>query len=204
MIRLLGGAKRLILVLLAASAPAAAVAEEALQGVLNAVSYAPFPSRQAIYVRALDNSDESLALKREWEGLLRAAGHVVGSDASALALTFRTFGDVGRFEGSRRLLSETAPVQSTHGVEADRYVVNLFDSKQGGWLNRRAETFNVRRSRFRLEATVEERGAGRTIWKGWTSADLDRGASASLIRTMVPPLVSALGQTVREQPIRLQ
>ncbi len=70
--------------------PSAATAQQPERGVLNAVSFEPLPEGAAVLVRPLDDTDENLAIKKEFEAAMAADGLNVAADDARLVLSFET------------------------------------------------------------------------------------------------------------------
>ncbi len=177
-------------------------AHGAEEGILNAVAYSPLPKDAAIAVRPLDNSDQNMAVKLVFERELRRRGRTVSDDA-ALVLTFETSGQVGAWTsaGRRSVLELDAHGGRTGGENAQARL-NIFDSARGGLLNkgRGGRTSIVTPSRYRLDATIDERESGRRLWKAWAVSDLGQSDGTTLARAMVPVVVGTLGRTVKRHP----
>ena len=117
--RFLRGAARLVALPLIAVFAVSAAAQEGAQGRLNAVSFDPLPDDGAIFVRPLDNSDENLALKVEFERELAARGYVIATKADSLVLTFGTRDEAGGISsGDRR-----------HVIEIEQNAIGARDSE---------------------------------------------------------------------------
>lgn len=182
-------------------------AQEATQGVLNAVSYRPIPEGVPFMVQTLDDSSTSVAAGQEFEARLRRVGRAVAAKGSLVfTIEVTTVEGAWSDEGRRTVLEF-----SSHGdspVGEDRKVrFNLFDSSQGGIINRgdgERGTNIVTRGRHRVEASLDDREAGRRLWQGWIEAGLERQDSEAVVRAMVAPLVERLGQTVRREAVDLE
>ena len=71
-------------------------------------------------------------------------------------------------------------------------------------MNQPGRPEGVNPSKYRLEARLDDRSDGRTLWQGWTTANLNRGEGSTLLEAMVGPLASSVGETIREQPVTLR
>ncbi len=195
-----------LFVCLAVVAAGPAAAQGTDQGLLNAVAYQPVPADTAIRVRPLDNSDDNLVVQKDLEEALRGAGYTVAEDAP-LVLTFEIRNEQGAWSdsGTRTLLELQARGGETGG-ESARARFNIFDSGRGGLLNRgRGKgTTIVTPTMYRLDATLDDRTAGRRLWQAWTTAPLGQWTALPLTRAMVPAVVDNIGQTVRRQPFALR
>jgi hypothetical protein len=183
--------------------PAAA---QSSQGLLNAVSYEKIPLGTAIAVSPLDNSDENLALQRQFEGELRTAGYTVAKDAP-LILTFAIHDAVGSYlDGNARHVLEFSGTSGRGVDENARARVNVFDSAGGGLINtgsESADTTIVTPSKYRMDASLDSRETGRRLWQAWATADLGRSDGRALTMAMVPAITRQVGQTVRQMPFPL-
>lgn len=173
-------------------------------GLLNAVSFKQLPAQAAIAVRVMDNSDDNLVLQAEFERVLRAKGHRVAEDAS-LILTFETRKVAGAWadEGRRTLVE----LHGGGGVgdEEAKVTVNLFNSRQGGVLNKgeRSGTSITTRGQLRVDVNVDERSTGKRLWQAWSTTDQGGDDDLSQNKAMVPILVENIGRTVKRQTISL-
>ena len=70
--------------------PSAVTAQQPEEGVLNAVSFEPLPEGAAVLVRPLDDTDENLAIKKEFEAAMTADRLNVAADEARLVLSFET------------------------------------------------------------------------------------------------------------------
>lgn len=186
-------------------APRMGLAEEAGQAVISAIALQTLPEGAAVHVRSLDNSADSLALKREFETALRAAGFALSADPSGLVLTFTASDRIGGWSyRSGALVKAERGHDPVAGKELDRYIVNLFNTRQGGLINEQKRPARVTPSRYRLSAAVEDRRNGKTLWTGWAVANLVQGEGSVLYRKMVPVLAASVGHTVREKSVELR
>ena len=182
-----------------------AVAQVGDQAVLNAVKYRPIPADQPIHVRSLDDSRENLRLKRRFEQALRERGFRIGAEPSRLVLTLESSDQLGFWSYSGgALINAQRGFSELAEKDLDSYVLNLYDSRRGGLTNQPERPVGINPSKYRLEARLDDRSDGRTLWQGWTTADVGRSGGSALLEAMVPPLASSLGETVREQPVTLR
>ncbi len=175
-------------------------------GSLNAVAFANLPSGTAVTVRAFDNSNENLALKKFFEAALAAEGYVVSPDAP-LIFSFETSDDIGAYSlgGTRSVLELQGSTGSASNDEAARIRLNLFDSGRGGIFNegRDDRTNVVTPASFRIDIAVNDSRDGRRLWQAWAVASPQGGGRAAAARAMAPIIVKALGQTVKESSFTL-
>ena len=175
------------------------------EGLMSSVSFQPIPAGSSIFVRPLDNSDQNLALQKDFERALKGKGFIVAKDAN-LILTFETRDTAGSWSGggpNRFLELSNNDVQT--GVDAPRVRLNLFNSARGGILNpnRKDRTRTVTPSSFRIEVSLDDKTNGKCLWQGWSSADIRIGAGPSTTRTMIPALINGFGQTVKRKTFPL-
>ncbi len=187
-------------------ASALAAAGVRADGLMNAVSYQPLPSGAAIFVRPMDNSDQNLTLQKDFEHALKRKGYTI-SETADLILTFETRDAAGAWTGGGpNPFIELSDNHDQTGVNAPRVRFNLFNSSRGGLLNpdRTETTRMVTPSRFRIDATIDDKTNGKRLWQGWSTTDIGAGGAGNLTRAMVPVLVDVVGQTVRRKSFPLQ
>lgn len=184
--------------LIACAPPSAANAQQPERGLLHAVSFEPLPEGMPILVRPLDDTDENLAIKKEFEAAMATDGFNVAADEARLVLSFETREEVAagpapkpqttiRFRGQGGRMS----------TSDERNVPKLIEAPRDG-------TRIYRPSRYRIDATIDDKLDGTRLWQGWAVAGLDEHTHLFLAKTMVPAIVDGIGQTVREKPFPLQ
>jgi len=180
-------------------------AQEYGKGVLNAVAYRSLPTGQALRVVPIDNSDQSLALKREFERQLSDSGYAISEDA-VLILTFETHDEIGAYTSrERRAFLELHGYSGSGGEDDAKMLLNLYDSNTGGMFNEgKGETSIVTPSHYRMDVTIDDKSSGKRLWHAWTTADIGRSDSKTLTKSMVPALVDSVGSTVKRQTFPLQ
>jgi len=184
--------------LITCALPSAANAQQPERGVLHAVSFAPLPAGMPILVRPLDDTDENLAIKKEFETAMTANGFNVAAEETRLVLSFETREEVAagpapRAQNTVRFLGQGGRMSTSD----ERNVPKLIEAPRGG-------TRIYRPSRYRIDATIDDRMDGTRLWKGWAVAGLDEHTHTFLAKTMVPAIVDSIGQTVRDRPLPLQ
>lgn len=190
----------LVAALLAIPSPAAAQQ----QGTVNAVSFEKVPAGSAIDVDPLDDSQESLALLREFERLLAARGYQI-EEGAPLVLTFELRDLEGSWTGGgTNSWLEFRNTDDHTGTDAPEVRLNLFKSDKGGLINRlgneRPEgTRQVASSEMRLDATLDDRSNGKRLWQGWSVIDVGAADDLDRHRRMVPPLIDHFDETVRQE-----
>lgn len=178
---------------------ASASPSNAAETSLNAVSFEDIPQGVPITVEIFDNSDENLALKEAFENELRAQGYQLQNGAN-LIMTVETRDSSGRWTGggSNRVVRIGNSDNHT-GTDAPDVRVSIFDNERGGILNpKRGSTLTqVAPNQYRIDASIEDRLNGKTLWQGWAVHDVMATDDIARHRTMVKPLVSNIGKTVR-------
>ena len=195
-----------VLILLAA-AQGAVRAED---GSLNAIAYEAVPRGSAVSIRLLDNSNENLALAVIFERELKARGYIV-AERAPLVLTVETRDDIGAWStGDRRTVLELQA--HTGGGSRDirdrdeaSMRLNLFDSRSGGIFNEgnADRTAIVTPSSYRLDVSIEDSRDGKRLWQAWAVANVTASKGESQLQILVPIVVGAIGQTVKQAPIAL-
>ncbi len=199
-----GGRLALSIAAVAAALGLIAEAYAESQAVLNAVAFRPVPTDEAIFVRTLDNSEESERLRRRFERLLSANGHEINQGAARLVLTIESTDQPGFWSYQPgALISADRGYDRRARKDLDAYRVKFYDSVRGGLVNEPERPTDVSATRYRLEARLEDRDNGRTLWQGWMVAPRTAGRRMSLWIAMVPALADTVGQTVRERPVPL-
>lgn len=174
------------------------------QVLLNAIAFKSMPTGAPFSVRPLDNSDTNMALKDEFERILRNNGYTV-SDAAAFVISFETSYRIGAYTTrNKRAVLELQARGGREGGEDAKMRFNLFDSNTGGVFNRgKGETTIATPSQYRIDVTIDEAASGKRHWQAWAVAYLQQPDSLALTRAMVPVLVDNLGQTVKSKAFDL-
>ena len=174
------------------------------EGLMNGISFTPLPAGSTIHVRSLDNSDYNLVLQADFETALRVSGYTVSQDANII-FTFETRDEIGSWSTiDRRHILFLESYGGQGGGEKAKVKFNIYNSETGGLFNRgRSGTTITTPSRFRLDATIDDRANGKRLWQGWAEANLDASNILTLIRRMVPVIVDGLGQTIRRSTFSL-
>lgn len=189
--------------LFTASLPAFAQEEGGGTATLNAMIYRPVPEVRSVALRAMDNSDQNLALQKELEKVLQSKGYTVDAKAPFL-LTFETKEEAGAFSDSgRRHLIELQARGGGIGGDTQSARVNVFDSQGGGLVNEGAGgTRVVTPDRHRVDLTLEEKG-GQRLWQGWGTVDSSAGSTVGALQPLLGPLVDGIGKTIRRQRVNV-
>lgn len=176
-----------------------------VDGVLSAVSFQDFPGGGPIMVRALDDSDHNMALQREFERVLEDHGYTVTPNAR-LVLSFETRKTIGTWsqEGQRTIV-ELQDSLDESGAAGPQVMVNIYNSRRGGVLNRGRGTTSIGApSEYRLDATIDDRDNGRRLWQGWMTTAIGRLHVQEKALAMVPAMVGSLGRTVKAKSMALR
>ena len=168
------------------------------QGLMNAISYKPLPQNTAFSVKPLDNSNQNIVLKEEFEQLLKRKGFSISKN-SPLVITFETHSEIGSYTTrNRRSILALDARGGREGGEDARMRFNLFDSNTGGLLNQgKGETSLKTNSQYRLDVSIVNRANGKYHWQAWTTANQDRSAGGASILAMVPEMVNKIGEKVK-------
>jgi hypothetical protein len=173
-------------------------AQGAGQGLMNAISYKALPKHTAFSVQPMDNSDQNMVLKEEFERLLKSKGFSISKDAP-LVITFETCSEIGSYTTrNRRSVLELQAHGGREGGEDARMRFNLFDSNSGGIFNQgKGETSLRTPGQYRLDVSIDNRTNGKRHWQAWTTANHNRSSGGALILAMVPEMVRKLGEKVK-------
>ena len=180
-------------------------AQNASNGLLNAVAYKDVPAGAAVSVRPLDDSDDNLILKQEFEKALQGQGYRIEKD-SPLVLTFETSDTIGAYtDRNARHVLELSGGGGRGGGEDARARVNVFDSVSGGLMNTGRETGDtniVTPTQYRVDVSLDDKANRKRLWQAWATADIEQSDGLTLTRAMVPAIVQSVGKTVRRQPFQ--
>jgi len=181
--------------------PAGAGAADA---VVNSIAFGQIPSGAGIEVRSFDDSEQNIVLEKDFAKEIEAAGYKP-ADGSSLILSFETRDEIGAWSTTdRRHILSFESKGGQGGGENAKARVNVFDSAAGGLLNKgRGGTSISTPSSYRIDASIEDKKSGKTLWQGWVIADLKSADGRELTRRMVPKLVGTIGRTVREEAFSL-
>jgi hypothetical protein len=173
-------------------------------GVMNAVAYQDMPKSMSLHVRPFDDSDDNLAIKRQLERALASKGFESADDGADYIMNFEVRDRIGSLStGDNRHILSLQAGGGRGGGENSEARVNVYNSQDGGLLNKGSGNRVSNRTIYRLEVNVEQRASGERIWDGWAEAELIGGDSRDLLRRMVPTLVKGLGQTIKREPFEV-
>jgi hypothetical protein len=136
------------------------------------------------------------------EGVVNAVSYnpLPGNAKARLVMNFEVRNRIGYLNsGDNRHVLQFQTTGGRGGGEQTDARVNVFNSQEGGLLNKGPGTRVSNRTVYRLELNVEQRNNNERLWDGWAEAELTGGDSAELLRRMVPAVIKALGQTVKSQ-----
>lgn len=177
--------------------PSAVRAQEVISGVLSAMSFQPMPENQPILVRPLDDSPQNLAIKGYLEQALSNAGFAVATDSSSVVLSFETRRELGGGSTpSRQVTDRFIERHEQSDIGDQRYKPQIGKSSPQG-------PRGISASRFRLDATLDDRQSGKRLWRGWAIAPMQGDETNNLARAMAPVLAGSLGETVREETFEI-
>ncbi len=172
-------------------------------GIVSAASYAPLPTGAAVQVRPFDDSDDNIEIKQRIERALAGRG-ISTNDKAPLVMNFEVRNRIGFLNsGDNRHILRFQTGGGRGGGENTEARVNVFNSQDGGLLNKGAGTRVSNRTIYRLELNVEQRSSGERLWDGWAEAELTDGDSIELLRRMVPAVVKAMGNTIKAETFPL-
>ncbi len=172
-------------------------AQEATSGVLNAMSLHPLSGGQPVLVRPLNDSPENLSIKTQLEQALAAAGFAVAKESSVVVLSFETRRELGGGPTPRRQVTPRFIERHEESNIGDqRYTPQIGKSSPQG-------PSSISASRFRLDATLDDRQSGKRLWQGWAIARMQGEETNKLTKAMAAELVGSLGKTVREKTFEI-
>lgn len=167
--------------------------QETVSGVINAMSFHPLPKGAPILVRPLDDSPENLVIKRDIEQALTDKGFTLAEEDSFLVLSFETRRELGGGPApARRVTNRFVERHEESDIGDRRYKPQIGKTSPKG-------PSSISASRFRLDATLDDKQNGKRLWRGWTIAQMQGDETRNLAKSMAPLLVDSLGKTVRQQ-----
>lgn len=174
------------------------------EGLMNAISYKALPEGAVFSVQPMDNSDQNMRVKQEFENLLRRKGYGVSDDAP-LVISFETRDEIGGYTTrNKRAVLELQARGGREGGEDARMRFNLFDSNTGGMFNSgKGETTVMSPSQYRLDVSIDSRETGKRHWQAWTVANLEQSDSTLLILGMLPEMVGNIGKKIKSHIVEL-
>ncbi len=178
-------------------------------GVVNSTRYENLDTSLPIKVLALDDTNHNLRLRDEMIVRLEGASYGL-SDQADLELSFDTEVVQGHFESAQPSLGKLEAGTNTGvgrrstdtGVDVE---VNVWSSTQDSVLGGRKSAGGKRVvSQFRIFAILQDLRSGTRLWEGDVRAPLGQSDPERLSRSMIAPLIEALGRTVKHEPVELR
>ena len=172
---------------------------------VNAVAYLDVPKDTPFVVETFNDSEQNMALKKQFEAELKTHGYEIAPKAR-LILSFDVTDESGTWTGGgpNRLI-ELQNADDHTGTDAPNVRLNIFDSNRGGLLNPKRDPgiTQVAPSQLRIDVRIEDRENGRRVWQGWSMANISAANDAVLQRALVKPIIDNIGKTVRDATIPL-
>jgi hypothetical protein len=184
------------------------MAQESPTGVLNAVAFKPLPAGAPILVRPFNDTDENLAIKKEFEEALKARGYTIGTDPKGIVLSFESRSQPGYWTSTpqRKFVELQGSAGSGTRLEkGSRGVVNLYNSQQGAVFNEgKRNVVTPAATLFRLDVNIDDKTEGKSLWLAWAVANLAESDPVTLAESMVPVIVDNIGKSAKEQSFKLR
>ena len=176
----------------------------AADGIINSVSFDKIPVGAGMEIRSFDDSDQNVILERDFAAAVTGAGFKTSANG-VLILSFETRDEIGTWSQSDgRYIFSFETSGGRGGGENTEARLNVFNSASGGLLNKGQGATSINKpSSYRIDATIEDRASGKTLWQGWAVADLLGADGFDLTRRMVPKLVQSIGKTIRQEPFSI-
>ncbi len=168
-------------------------------GIFNSVNFIPADPQATIAVRPLDDSKESLEIKRRIDAALREAGYEVSDYTADIELSFETEVIEGRFSGESGTLGSLRG--GGGGVRLD---FNIWSSSKDSLIGGRQKRDDRRANVFHMNAVLRDRESGAVLWQGDAFYEMLIADHARIANSMVWPLVRNLGRTVRREPFQIE
>ena len=160
------------------------------------MSHSPLPEGLPILVRPLDNSTENLEIKKQFDTALTQSGFTLAKDSSFLVLSFETRRELGGGPTPRREVTDRMP-SDLAAQKGMRYRPQIASGPAIG-------PRSISRSRYRLDATIDDRQSNKRLWRGWAIAPLHGDDTSASVDAMVKALVTSIGQTVTQKPFDIK
>ncbi len=168
-------------------------------GIINSINFIPADPQATIAVRPMDDSKESLEIKRRIDAALREAGYAVSDYTADIELSFETEVIEGRFSGESGTLGSLRG--GGGGVRLD---FNIWSSSKDSLLGGRQRRDDRRANVFHMNAVLRDRESGAVLWQGDAFYEMLIADHARIANSMVWPLVRNLGRTVRREPFQIE
>ncbi len=171
----------------------------ASNGIVNAVSYLPFPAGASISVQTLDDTEQNVVILGKFKSALKQNGYIL-ADEGHLIMTIELHDEIGNWsKNGRSHIVEFRTDQGTSNNDDTEFKLNLFNSDTGGLLNKgnTPRSINVTPSQHQINIIIEDATNGRRLWEGWASADKVNTTTDKILgQSMVPVLIGVIGKTV--------
>ena len=169
-------------------------------GMISSRSYQPLPQGLALTVKPFDDSDTNIMIRDHLVDELKRSAYRM-SDTAVLELSFETSVAEVNFSGPEPTLGT---LSADAGGDLD-VNVNVWSSTKDSVLGGRQRKGAARKhNSFRLNAVLRDLRNGKRLWEAdavfaMVVSDQDR-----IAQSIVPQVVSALGQTVAARPFELE
>jgi len=173
-------------------------------GTLNAQRLAPLPAAPSFDVEIYDDTRENLAFREQFLAALRKSGRATVENAS-LVFSFAT-GITWRRERAEEMARRQQRAQPQNFEEATfpldawreesgEYSGLLFGARQYAGIPVR----DARHDQLDITAQIRDAKTGRVLWQAELSLPLLEPDRPRIARSIVPPIVAAIGQTVEDR-----
>ena len=167
--------------------------------------FSPIPEGESISVQILDNSDENINIKQEFEHGFQKKGKKIGENGRLL-ITIERSGTLGTWSGvSTNRLIQLRNSEDHTGTDTPEIRFSLFDSSHGGFFNKdlSSRVTQVAASQYQLNVFLDDRNNGRRLWQGWATVEVGKSDDKKLLYSMIPRLVTNVGKTIRSQTFKV-
>jgi hypothetical protein len=178
----------------------AQLAPNGAPGIVNSVNLGPVDPEAPITVRPLDDSRESLEIKRRFDGALRQAGYAVSDYVAATELSFETEVIEGRFSGDGRNFGRFEG-NSDRGINLQ---LNLWSNAKDSVLGGRQKKVDRQANVYHMNAVLRNRETGKTLWQGDAFCEMLTPDIERIAASMIPPLVRSLGRSVEGETFNIE
>jgi hypothetical protein len=180
---------------------ALALAQDSKPGRVTGRAFHPLPQRAMIEVSPLDDRDENLRIAAALREALLRGGYALGDASTPLRLSFDS--EVRPLSGPVRAPGTPAPTGSDDVVPGDRGTSPIPERR----IQRGSD--NVPRGktpllRYVLNATIDDRTTGKRMWQGNVRYDDAESDRTQMLMRLVPPLMTAFGQTQKGRSFALE
>jgi hypothetical protein len=169
-------------------------------GRVHASSYGPVPGGLATAVRPWDNSAANLRLKATFADTLSRRGVKLGEGNTPLALNFETEVESLSVPDGGPTLGQVIARNHESRVRMNFWSTTQDSLTQG----RRGDNATLGTVRYMLRATLDDRRSGTRLWQGEASYTGVPADETATFAAMVPVLLEAYGQTVRQRSFQVE